>query len=112
VPLGPAPGAAHDRRTPQKKRAFRQSELAGVVFPVAHKQSPLHPDFTGRASIAGVDYWVMGWAKKKRDGQRYMTLRFKRRLDAPRAGAHQWRSRTEEELAAWRTRYNERQRLK
>jgi hypothetical protein len=40
-------------------------------------------DYSGSATIAGVEYWVSGWIKEAKNGNEFMTFRFKAK-DRPR----------------------------
>lgn len=49
---------------------------SGAIFRNDRKEKENHPDHTGQATIAGVDYWLSAWVKEK-DGRRYFSLAFK-----------------------------------
>ncbi len=53
-----------------------QRDNDGVIFQNERKESDRHPDFTGKAMVAGVMYWVSSWTKEGRNGEFY-TLSFK-----------------------------------
>ena len=39
------------------------------------KEKQTHPDYKGKATVAGVEYWLSGWIKKGEDGS-WMSLAF------------------------------------
>lgn len=49
---------------------------SGAIFRNDRKEKDNHPDHTGQATVAGVDYWLSAWVKEK-DGKRYFSLAFK-----------------------------------
>jgi hypothetical protein len=53
-----------------------QRDNDGVIFSNDRKESDRHPDFTGKACVGGVMYWVSSWIKQGRSGDFY-TLAFK-----------------------------------
>lgn len=50
-------------------------ELSGLLFPEREKKSDRSPDYTGKATIDGVEYRLAGW---KKTGQRgpFLSLKF------------------------------------
>lgn len=60
-----------------------QRDDSGALFNNDRKAKDNHPDMTGTAMVNGVEYWVSGWIKESRGGQRYMSLAFTEK-DAPR----------------------------
>ena len=57
--------------------AFEEKPNTGVLFPNNRKEKDSHPDIRGSATIAGVDYWISGWAKEGRGGGKFYSLAFK-----------------------------------
>lgn len=49
---------------------------SGTLSRNAKKEKDNHPDYKGKATIGGVDYWVAGWAKTGQDGSKFMSLAF------------------------------------
>lgn len=41
---------------------------SGILSRNERKESDNHPDFTGQINVAGVDYWLSGWIKTRKDG--------------------------------------------
>jgi len=55
---------------------------SGALFDNRRKEKDTHPDKQGQATINGVDYWISGWMKTSKGGDKYMSLSFKPK-DAP-----------------------------
>jgi len=45
----------------------------GAMFKNKKKTTDKHPDYTGQANVAGVEYWVSYWLKKSKAGETYMS---------------------------------------
>lgn len=44
------------------------------------KEQPNHPDFKGSINVEGVDYWLSGWVKERKDGSgKFFSLSLKRK---------------------------------
>ena len=55
-----------------------QKELNGVLFVNNRKEKETHPDYKGSATIGGKQFWVSGWRKSSRDGnKKFLSLAFK-----------------------------------
>ncbi len=52
-----------------------QKDLTGVLFKNKDKKSDKHPNFTGRAMVEGVEYWLSAWVNEHENGK-YISLRF------------------------------------
>lgn len=48
----------------------------GAVWRNEKKSTDKHPDFTGKATIAGVDYYVSAWRRGPDDNPKSPALRF------------------------------------
>ena len=56
---------------------------SGILSRNDRKEQPTHPDFKGSINIEGVDYWLSGWIKERKDGSgKFFSLSAKRK-DAP-----------------------------
>lgn len=55
-------------------------ELAGVLFRVAEPKSERHPTFSGNCLIDGRRFWIAGWGRTirggERAGERFLSLAF------------------------------------
>lgn len=71
--------------------AYETKDNTGSLFRNSRKESERHPDYNGSVRIDGHDYWISGWLRDTKDGQKYFSLAFKRkdgtaaRPDAARA---------------------------
>lgn len=62
--------------------AYEQKDNSGSLFQNNDKKTkpdanPKWPDLQGKAMIGGVMFYVSGWAKKKDDGEKWLSLSFK-----------------------------------
>ena len=55
---------------------FQQKELSGSIFKNQRKDGASQPDYRGDAKIDGVDYWLSGWIKETRAGDKFLSLAF------------------------------------
>lgn len=46
------------------------------------KEKDSHPDMKGKATIAGVEYWISGWTKENEKGK-WLSLSFEPKEDKP-----------------------------
>lgn len=53
--------------------AFEQKDFTGALFRNEKKEGPNHSDFNGSIKIAGQEYWLNGW-KKKKNGKPWLSL--------------------------------------
>ena len=44
------------------------STNSGILSRNDRKEQPNHPDFKGQINVEGVDYWLSGWVKERKDG--------------------------------------------
>jgi hypothetical protein len=52
-------------------------ENSGSMFVNTKKLSDSHPDRNGTALIGGVEYYVSGWIKETKSGDKWLSLAFK-----------------------------------
>jgi hypothetical protein len=57
---------------------------SGILFRNDRKVRDSDRDYSGSATIAGVEYWVSGWVKESKSGSKFLTFSFKAK-DAPKA---------------------------
>lgn len=55
---------------------MEKRDLTGILFKNDRKEKDTHPDYTGNATIAGVDYWMSAWIKQGQKGK-FMSFAFK-----------------------------------
>lgn len=63
---------------------------SGILSRNERKEQPSHPDFKGAINVAGVDYWLSGWVKERKDGSgKFFSLSVKPKdaASAPRQAA-------------------------
>jgi hypothetical protein len=55
----------------------------GILSRNDRKEEESHPDFKGQINVAGVEYWLSGWIKERKDGSgKFFSLSVKPK-DAP-----------------------------
>lgn len=60
------------------------------------REKDTHPEYSGQATIGGVDYWVSGWVKtSSRDGEKFFSLSFREKTERARDLVEQKPSRQE-----------------
>ena len=64
--------------------AYEMKEMSGSLFINTKKEKDTHPDRNGTALIGGVEYWVSGWIKETKSGDKWLSLAFKTKDEAPR----------------------------
>jgi hypothetical protein len=69
--------------------AYEARDNTGSLFKNDRKESDTHPDYKGSALLNGVDHWLDAWINTDRNGNKYMSLKFKPKEarqngDAPR----------------------------
>lgn len=57
--------------------AFVQKPNNGALFKNTRKKQPNHPDWTGSINVEGDDFYLNGWVKETKDGQKYFSLSIK-----------------------------------
>lgn len=57
---------------------------SGILFTNGRKERDNQPDFKGRCTIGGVEYWVSGWEKVGQKGP-FTSLAFEIKEDKPQA---------------------------
>lgn len=53
--------------------AFETKELSGSLFKNDRKDKPSHPDYKGTFKVKGEEYWVSGWIKETKGGDKYLS---------------------------------------
>jgi hypothetical protein len=53
-------------------------ELTGIISKNERKLKDTHPEYTGNATVGGIDYFVDGWINQRKDGSgSFLKLKFK-----------------------------------
>jgi len=55
---------------------MEQKDNAGALFRNKKKESEKHPDYTGKATVNGVEVFISAWINESKDGTKYMALKF------------------------------------
>lgn len=50
-----------------------QKDMSGVLFKNDKKETDKHPDYKGRITVNGTEYWLAGWIKPGKVGK-YLSL--------------------------------------
>ena len=66
--------------------AFEHKENAGNLFKNRDEEKQdHHADYKGDAKIDGVLYWMNAWVNETKSGDKYMSIRFRRKDKQPAA---------------------------
>ena len=57
--------------------AYEQKDNSGSLFKNKRKTEENHPDSTGSVKIDGKEYWLNGWTKTTKDGEKGVSLSLK-----------------------------------
>ena len=49
----------------------------GALFKNDDKKTDKHPGYTGTINVDGKEYWLAGWVKESKAGQKYFSLAVK-----------------------------------
>lgn len=49
---------------------------SGALFKNDKKETPNHPDYTGKLDVGGTEYWLSAWIKEGKSGK-FMSLALK-----------------------------------
>lgn len=62
--------------------AYEMKDNSGSLFKNDKREKDTHPNVRGSARIDGVDYWVDAWTNTTNAGDKYQSLKFKRKDQA------------------------------
>lgn len=57
--------------------AYELRNNSGTLFRNKRKEAENHPDSTGTVMVNGVEYYINGWTKTTKDGDKFVSLSFK-----------------------------------
>ncbi len=57
--------------------AFERIDGRGVLFKNTRKTDEKHSDLQGDTLLNGTEYWINGWTKRDKNGNKYISLSFK-----------------------------------
>jgi hypothetical protein len=64
------------------------NDLRGAIFRNDRRRNERDPEYKGSCDIDGKQYWISSWINEsKKDGSKYMSLRFKPKMAAEYEGA-------------------------
>lgn len=55
----------------------------GALFKAKEVKSDKHPTYTGSINVDGTEYWLAGWVKESKAGQKYFSLSVKAKDEKP-----------------------------
>jgi uncharacterized protein (DUF736 family) len=58
------------------------NNMRGVLFKNDEKKNPKHPDYRGSCEIDGTEFWLSGWVKESKKGNKFLSLSFKPKEEA------------------------------
>lgn len=56
----------------------------GSLFKNDKKTEDKHPDLNGSINIEGTDYWISGWSKVSKGGQKFISLSVRQKQEQTR----------------------------
>jgi uncharacterized protein (DUF736 family) len=65
--------------------SYTPKDMTGSLFKNEKRESESHPNARGSALIDGVEYWVDAWTNTTQAGDKYQSLKFKRKEVKPAA---------------------------
>lgn len=57
----------------------------GAMFKAKERATDKHPEYTGTINIEGKEYWLAGWVKESKAGQKFFSLAVKPKDAKPKA---------------------------
>ena len=66
--------------------AFEPKDNSGSLFKNDRREKDTHAHARGSALIDGVEYYVDAWTNTDKNGNKYQSLKFKRKEQAPAQG--------------------------
>lgn len=67
--------------------AYEQRDMNGAIFKNTRREKDSHPNLTGTALVDGVEYYVSGWTKARDNGEKWISLSFKKKDGQAKAPA-------------------------
>jgi len=55
----------------------------GALFKAKEQKTEKHPGYTGSINIDGKEYWLAGWLKESKQGEKYFSLSVKPKDEKP-----------------------------
>lgn len=74
----------------------------GSLFKNDKKTEEKHPDLSGSINIEGTEYWISGWSKTSKGGQKFLSLSVRQKQEQTRQSSEPTRvSKTEDADIPW-----------
>lgn len=64
----------------------------GSLFKNDKKTEEKHPDLSGSINIEGTEYWISGWSKVSKGGQKFISLSVRQKQEQTRQSSQPTRS--------------------
>lgn len=64
----------------------------GSLFKNDKKTEEKHPDLSGSINIEGTEYWISGWSKVSKGGQKFLSLSVRQKQEQTRQSSQPTRS--------------------
>ncbi len=55
----------------------------GALFKAKERRTDKSPEYSGTINAGGVEYWLAGWVKEDKNGNKYFSLSVKAKEDKP-----------------------------
>ena len=68
----------------------------GSLFKNDKKTEEKHPDLSGSINIDGTEYWISGWSKVSKGGQKFISLSVRQKQEQTRQSSQPTRKAKEE----------------
>ena len=69
----------------------------GSLFKNDKKTEEKHPDLSGSINIDGTEYWISGWSKVSKGGQKFISLSVRQKQEQTRQSSQPTRKAKEED---------------
>jgi uncharacterized protein (DUF736 family) len=74
----------------------------GSLFKNDKKTEEKHPDLSGSINIEGTEYWISGWSKTSKGGQKFLSLSVRQKQEQTRQSSEPTRAaKKEDEDIPW-----------
>ena len=69
----------------------------GSLFKNDKKTEEKHPDLSGSINIEGTEYWISGWSKMSKSGQKFLSLSVRQKQEQTRQSSQPTRAAKQED---------------
>lgn len=67
--------------------AYELKEMQGSLFKNNKKTTELHPDYTGKIKVNGVELQLSAWVAKTKAGETYLNIKAKEAMPSTNTGS-------------------------